>query len=378
MKVQVLQENLIKALNTACRLISAKAQLPVLANILIATEENRLKIASTNLEMGATIWIGAKIEKEGAITLPSRILQEFISSLPAEKIDLEVKENIASLTCGLNKALFNGIAASEFPVLPKSEKKVFVFPGPIFLEAISQVAFASASDEGRPILTGVSVKTDGKLLTFAATDGYRLSVKKIELEKVAIEESKKEKVKSLVIPAKSLIEVGRILTEQQKQEKNLVEMGLTKDENQAVFTFPDIELSTRLLEGEFPDYEKIIPTEYTSKIFLDKEELNQAVKIASIFARDSANIVRLKFTEGKLTISANSPQVGENTSEIGAKIEGEGGEIAFNYRFLLDFLNSVTAGEVVFEMTGPLNPGVFKVKDDPSLIHIIMPVRLQG
>lgn len=378
MKIQVLQENFIKALNIASRLISTKAQLPILANILLATEENRLKIASTNLEMGVTIWIGAKIEKEGAITLPSRILQEYVSSLPADKINFEVKNNIANLNCGSFNASFNGIAASEFPALPKKEKKVFVFSGPVLSQIIFQVAFAAAADEGRPILTGVFVKAEGKLLTFAATDGYRLSVKKAELEKAVVGEFKKEEAKSLMIPARTLSEVAKILSEQEKQEKNLVEVGLTADGNQTIFSFPDIELSTRLLEGEFPDYEKIIPTESTSQITLDREELNKAIKIASIFARDSANIVKLKFTEGKLIISANSPQVGENTSEIEVKIEGEGGEIAFNYRFLLDFLNSSSAGEIVFETTGPLNPGVFKIKDDSSLLHIIMPVRLQS
>jgi len=378
MKIQILQENLVKALNIAGRLISSKTQLPVLSNVLLSTEENRLKIASTNLEMGVVIWVGAKIEKEGSITLPCRILQEYVSSLPADKVDLEVKENIAILNCGQNNASFNGISASEFPSMPKKEKTIFNFPGPFFSKIISQVAFASATDEGRPILTGVFVKSENKTLTFAATDGYRLSVKRIEIDKETKEKEKKTEVKSLVIPARSLIEAEKIISDFQKQEGNIVELGLTKDENQIIFDFPEIELSTRLLEGEFPDFEKIIPTEYTQRVFLEKDELTQAVKIASIFARDSANIVKLSFSDGKLKISANSPQVGQNTSEIEAKIEGEGGEIAFNFRFLLDFLSSIDSKEIIFEMTGPLNPGVFKVKDDPSLLHIIMPVRLQS
>jgi len=374
MKIQVLQENLIKALNIAGRSISSKAQLPVLANFLLATEKNRLKVAATNLEMGVIIWLGAKIEKDGSITLPSRIFQELVSSLPAEKIDLEVKENTANLNCGSFKASFNGISANEFPLLPESEKKIFSFPSEIFSQVINQVAFASATDEGRPILTGVLLKIDGKTLSWVATDGYRLSVKKIETK----ETLKEENLKSLVIPAKTLIEVSRIIADQSKQESVLVEMGLTKDGNQVIFLFPEIELSTRLLEGEFPDYEKIIPKDFSTKVTLDKGELIRAVKIASIFARDSANIVKFKFQEGKLTISANSPQVGENQSEVEAKIEGEGGEIAFNFRFLLDFLNSVVSEEIIFEMSGSLNPGVFRIKDDPDFLHIIMPVRLQS
>jgi len=374
MKIQVLQENLIKALNIAGRSISSKAQLPVLANFLLATEKNRLKVAATNLEMGVIIWLGAKIEKDGSITLPSRIFQELVSSLPAEKIDLEVKENTANLNCGSFKASFNGISANEFPLLPESEKKIFSFPSEIFSQVINQVAFASATDEGRPILTGVLLKIDGKTLSYVATDGYRLSVKKIETKEI----TKEENLKSLVIPAKTLMEVSRIIADQSKQESVLVEMGLTKDGNQVIFLFPEIELSTRLLEGEFPDYEKIIPKDFSTKVTLDKGELIRAVKIASIFARDSANIVKFKFQEGKLTISANSPQVGENQSEVEAKIEGEGGEIAFNFRFLLDFLNSVVSEEIIFEMSGSLNPGVFRIKDDPDFLHIIMPVRLQS
>jgi len=377
MKVQILQENLIKGLNIASRLISSKAQLPILSNVLLATEENRLKIASTNLEMGVNVWVGVKIEKEGAITLPSRIFQEYIAFLPAEKIELEVKENIASLESGAFKASFNGIAASEFPTFPKKEADIFTFSPEILSGVVSQVAFASASDEGRPILTGVSVKKIDGQLVFAATDGYRLSVKKIDLEKAAAKGVKKGEIKDLVIPAKTLNEITKIVIEQGKQEQTLIEMGLTKDGNQVVFVFPDIELSSRLLEGEFPDYEKIIPSEATSKIVLDKEGFEKAIKIASIFARDSANIVKLNFKDGKVVISANSPQVGENTSEIEAKIEGEGGEIAFNYRFLMDYLGAVSSPEINFEMNGPLNPGVFKIEKDPTFLHVVMPVRIQ-
>lgn len=377
MKIQIFQENLVRALNTASRSISSKAQLPILANVLLTTEKNRLKIAATNLEMGVIIWVGAKVEKEGSITLPSKILQEYVSSLPTGKIDLVVKENIASLSSSSFNASFNGISANEFPALPAGAEKVFSFPAKTLTEVIGQVAFASATDEGRPVLTGVFLKKNDKLLSLASTDGYRLSVKKIELAEV-ISDKKEEEFKGLIIPARTLIEVSRVISEQSKQEQFLVEMSLTKDSNQAIFVFPDIELSTRLLEGDFPDYEKIIPGEATTKVDLDKEEFLRAVKTASIFARDSANIVRFKLSDGKVIVSANSPQVGENSCEIGARIEGEGGEIAFNYRFLLDFLTAVQSPEIKFEMTGSLNPGVFRVKGDTSYLHIIMPVRLQS
>lgn len=378
MKIQIFQENLLKALNTAGRSISSKAQLPILANVLLSTENNRLKVSATNLETGVNIWTGAKIEKEGSITLPSKILQEYVSSLPAEKISLEVKENIANLTSTSFNASFNGLAASEFPVLPKGEKKIFSFQSSVLIEVINRVAFASASDEGRPILTGVSFKKEGKTLTLAATDGYRLSVEKVEVAKISTEGKDEEELRSLVIPAKTLLEVSRIVSEQVKQDQSIIEMSLTKDGNQAVFSFPEIELSTRLLEGDFPDYEKIVPQEASTTVTLDKEELLRAIRTASIFARDSANIVKFKFQEGKAVISANSPQVGENISEIGAKTEGGEAEIAFNFRFLLDFLAAVKEGEVSLEMTGSLNPGLFKIKGKASYLHVIMPVRLQS
>lgn len=380
MKIQILQENLIKALNTASRSISTKAQLPVLANILISSDNNQLKISATNLEMGVNLWLGAKIEGEGSVTLPAKVFQEYIASLPPGKIDLEIKENTVELSSGSYTASFNGISAKEFPLLPLPEKKIFTFPAKVLTEVIAQVAFASATDEGRPILTGVYIKKEGQYLSFAATDGYRLSVKKIAGEKPKEKEEKKEEeeTKNLVIPARTLLEVSRIIADQGNSEDTVVEMSLTKDNNQAIFSVAGTELSTRLLEGEFPDYEKIIPGPSDSEVFLDKETFNKAIKTASIFARDSANIVRLNFKESKLTVSANSPQVGENKSEMEVKINNGGGEIAFNFRFLLDFLNSVESEEIIFGMTGPLNPGSFKIKDDPSFLHVIMPVRLQS
>jgi len=378
MKIQILQENLIKAVNIASRSISTKVQLPVLANLLLATENNRLKIAATNLETGITIWVGAKVEEEGATTLPSKVFQEYVSSLQAEKISLSTKENITTLSSGAFLASFNGIGANEFPSLPGDGRRIYSFSAKVFSEIINQVAYAAAADEGRPILTGVFIKKDGPELAFVATDGYRLSVKKIKASELGKEDKKEEEFKGLIIPSRTLMEVLHLISDQGKAENLMVEMGLTKDGNQAIFYFPEAELSTRLLDGDYPDYGKIIPKEFTTSVVLDREELLRAVKTASIFARDSANIIKFKFSEGKLQISANSPQIGENSSEMEAKITGEGGEIAFNYRFLLDFLVSVGSQEVVFEMTGSLNPGVFKIKDDPSFLHIIMPVRLQS
>lgn len=371
MKISVLQENLSRGLTTVSRLVATKATLPVLGNVLLKTDKGRLKLSATNLETGISLFLGAKIEKEGEITVPARILVELVSSLLPEKIDLEAREATLHLASGSFKADISGISASEFPKIPSFQgEPTFLFDKEELIKTLSLVSFAAAQDESRPVLTGVLLRGKiGKTL-LVATDGYRLSVKNL-----AVRKQKEEK--DLLIPAKTLFEVCRIAQEGQDEEKE-IKMALNQELNQVLFSFPQVELSSRLLEGEFPDFEKIIPSSSKTLAEFDKEEFLRAVKIASIFAREQANIVKIKIEGGKMIISAESPQVGANQGEIEAKTEGEKLEIAFNFRFLLDFLNSPIGEEIIFEANGPLSPGVFKVKGDDSFLHIIMPVRIQA
>lgn len=370
MKLSILQENFSKGLITASRSVASKPSLPILANILLETEKGQLKLSATNLETGINLWLGAKIEKEGKITIPAKILTEFISSLPPGKIDLEVRQTNLFVSSGLFKASFAGASASEFPKIPTFEEKpILVFKKEFFSPALSQVAFAAASDEGRPVLTGVLLKKEKETISLIATDGYRLSVKKAKATTMNLEDN-------LLIPAKTLLEVSRIIQEEKGDEKE-VKIALSKEKSQVVFALNQIEISSRLIEGEFPDFEKIIPKETTIQAVFDKEEFLRGVKIASIFAREQANIVKLKIEKGNLKISAEMSQIGENESQVEAKTKGEPLEIAFNCRFLLDFLNSCSQEEIVFESSGALNPGVFKGVEDDSFLHIIMPVRLQ-
>lgn len=372
MKIQILQENLNKGLSTSFRTISTKAQLPVLANVLLKADKNGLQISATNLETGINIKLGAKVEEEGEITIPAKILTEVISSLPAGKIDLESKENTLKILTNEYEASFNGIPATEFPKLPTySPEDLFSLPSEKFLESINQVAFAAATDEGRPVLTGVLIKIEGKTLSLVATDGYRLSLKTIELDTTV-----KEKT-SLILPAKSLMEMARILSENKDEKEKTVKMGFTNEQNQVVFVFPEMELFSRLIEGDFPSYEKIIPQNLSTKLVLDKEGFSREVKVVSLFARDSANIIKFNIQKSVLEMSANSPQIGENKSSLETKLEGEEGEIAFNFRFLQGFLGAVTKPEISLEINGPLNPGAFRGVGDESFLHIIMPVRLQ-
>lgn len=373
MKVSVLQENFLKGLSLTSRFISPKSQLPVLENVLITTEEGGLKLSATNLESGINYWIGAKIEKKGSVCVPAKTLTEFVNFLPPEKIDLETKENSLVLKCGSYSASFIGLPPSEFPVIPAPEEKSFFsLPSQELEKIISQLVFAVAQDESRPVLTGILFQVKENDLLVVATDGYRLSLKKIENPKGL--EKFKEIERSLIIPAKTLTEVGKILGE---EKEGRIKMSLVSSSSQVVFSSSSAQITSRLIEGDFPDFEKIIPSEGTTKIEVEKEEFLRAVRSAAVFARESANIVRLKIENSKLEISANAPQVGENLVRIDVVQEGDDCSIAFNSRYLLDFLNSTEEEKVLLELTGALNPGVFRQKKDSSYLHLIMPVRVQ-
>lgn len=373
MKLTCLQENLSRGLTTVSRSVASRAQLPVLANLLLATEKGRLKLSATNLETGITLWLGAKVEKEGTITIPARILTEFVAALPADKVELVIEDNLLQVTCGGHSARFHGIAASEFPPIPSvGGDEGVLLPEAELRQAISQVVFAAATDEGRPVLTGVLLRFEKNKLDLVATDGYRLSVKKIKADFPA-ELVKKEQ---LIVPARALAEVARSLPE--SGEKASLRLAVTEEANQAIFVSPEVQVVSRLLEGEFPDFGKIIPDEHQTKVILDREEFTKAVKMAAIFARESANIIRLAFAKDEIAVSANTAQVGENKSILGAKMTGRPDQIAFNSRYLLDYLGSITSDELSFEMSGALAPGVFHPEGDDSFLHLIMPVRVQG
>jgi len=373
MKLSILQENLARGLATTSRSVATRAQLPVLSNILLKTDQGRLKLSATNLETGINLWLGAKIEKEGAISVPAKILTEFVASLPAGKVEMEAQENSLKITSGSYEASFVGMASSEFPAIPSLKKKAdLTLSGSLLASAINEVAFAAAQDEGRPVLAGVLLKSQEERLVLVATDGYRLSFKKLKeitgLGKV------KDLKKGLVLPARTLFEVAKITID---DEEGKLGVSVTPEANQLIFATSEVEVVSRLIEGNFPDFEKIIPEKGKTKALLDREELTRAVRMAAIFARESANIVKFTIGGSRFEVSANTAQVGENKSVLEAKIEGEKGEIAFNSRYLLDFLSVVGSEQVSFEMSGGLNPGVFRAVGEPSYLHIIMPVRVQ-
>ncbi|MBU1326572.1 DNA polymerase III subunit beta [Patescibacteria group bacterium] len=365
MNISLLQENLLKALTRTGRIVSTRPQIPIAGNVLLDAKNGGLSITSTNLETSETVWVGGKAEKEGSVCVPSRLLTELVSSFPAETVHLVVKDEKIHISCSGFSATIPGVPAGEFPPVeppPKGGEKI---NKETLVGALSLVLFAAATDEGRPLLTGIKMVSGDGGTTLAATDGYRLSTKTIAF-------SLKQST-DMVIPARTLSEVLKISLEE-KDAKDVVVTAI-KD-GQLIFSIGDTNIMTRLIAGDYPDYKKIIPKAFNTRALLEKEPLARAVKSAAIFARDNANIVRFTLDKQRVIVSANTPNVGENRIEIDAKIDGEGGEIAFNSRFLLEFLSAFPGDEVLFEMTGALNPGVFRPVKDDSYLHIIMPVRI--
>ena len=369
MKIQVLQENFSKALITASRFTSSRAQLPVLGNILLEASRNKLSISSTNLEISIAISIGAKVEKEGTITVPSRVITDLASNFRPGTISLSTEKEQLTIMAERFHSTVSGMNSSDFPEIPQAlGKSAHALPKEEFIEALSQVLFAASVDETRPVLTGVLLIFKKGQLVLVATDGFRLSQKKIPL-KAGVKEG------SIILPKTVLMEVLRLAGE---GEEVLFETR-TKD-SQCVFGIDDTILSSRVLEGEFPDFERIIPKESNIKISLDKEELLRAVKLSSVFARDSANIIGVKVLKGAIELSAESQLAGSQKTEVEAKIEGseKDFEISFNFRFLEEFLHATKGDDAVLEFSTPSAPGVFTDPKDPSFLHLIMPVRIQG
>lgn len=373
MKLSLLQENLNTALSSVSRFVSLKSQLPILGNILMSTDNGRFKLSATNLEMGINFWIGAKIDKEGSLTLPAKEVTEFVSYLSSGKLDLELNaQSLLEIISPKAQSTFATAPVADFPALPPiNDKTAIEIDLKILVDTITQVAFAAATDDSRPVLTAVLCRFTPDSFSLVATDGFRLSLKNIKLVN-PLELPEGSNDLTFLIPSRSLQEVAKLA----KNTKTL-KMGLSKDSHQLIFVIEDLEIISRLIEGDFPDYQRIIPESYTTKIFIDKNEFAQAVKIASVFARESANVVKLAVKKSSLEVSANATQIGQNKATVEARIEGEPLEIAFNYKFISDFLAICQGDEVVIELNEALTPGFFHDQKDPHFTHIIMPVRIQ-
>ncbi|MFH1536268.1 MAG: DNA polymerase III subunit beta [Patescibacteria group bacterium] len=347
------------------RSVGVRSTLPVLDNVLLAVEGKKLKIAATNLEIGVIKYINVDSEEPGEITVPARTLTELVSGLGPNKISVEAKAEVLTVESGKLKASINGIAAAEFPAIPLSSEKGISFPKDIFLTS-SQILFAAAQDEGRPVLTGVLVDVSGGKLDFVATDGFRLAHRKVDLPKEDMS------FKSL-IPRRTFEEVLRIISE---EEVDGVNISQSQNQNQAVFALGNTIVSSRLIEGQFPAWGKIIPEKIVARALIEKEEFLKAIKLAAIFAKNEANIVILNTQKGVLKLESHTKEVGSQENEITGEIEGEELTIAFNTKFILDAISNSPSTQVMIEFSGALSAALIKPVGVEGLEYIVMPVRL--
>jgi DNA polymerase-3 subunit beta len=376
MKLSCLQENLSRGLGIVGRAVATRTTLPITNNVLLATDQSRLKLVATNLEMAISYWIGAKVEEEGTITVPARLLTEFVNSLPNDKIDISLspRTKTLGLKCARFEARISGVDSKDFPPIPTVDggiaTKVEV---EALRQGINQVAFAAASEESRPVLTGVDAQFDKDLVTLAAADGFRLAVYKLPL---ATPISQKTEV---IIPARTLTELNRLMADGGES----VDITINPNKSQALFRLKDTELVSQLVQGTFPQYAQLIPKSYSTRVVIDVAEFLRAAKTASIFARDGSGIVRLvvapggELTPGKLTISARSEEIGDDVGEIDATVEGEEAKIAFNGKYLIDVLSVLRESQVALETTNPSSPGVIRPVGVDNYIHVVMPMFVQ-
>lgn len=366
MKVEIIVSNLIGKLSFLNHAISSKSQLPVLLNLLLETKEGKLRVSSTDLEIGIEVYIPAKIIEEGGITIPARTFIELVSSLTDATIVLQTTQNSLEVISKKTRSVFQTIPKEDFPKLyDEKGELIAVIDEKNIREDFSSVVFSASQDTTRPALSGVLVRREEGGFLLVATDGFRLSMRHYKLS-----DTRTGSKKSFIVPARVFRELLSI-----KEEKKQVEMYIAAGSNQILFQQGEALLVGRLIEAEFPNFEKIIPSDFSLSVAFDREEMQKAVKICSIFARDSANIIKLRFQKNMITVSSNSPSVGENRVEVECVLNGEENEIAFNAKYLLDLFSNLSENELVFDMIGPLNPGVFKIKGDASFLHLIMPIR---
>jgi DNA polymerase-3 subunit beta len=377
MRVTVLQENLAHGLSIVSRAVSPRSTLPVLANVLVATDEGRLRLSATNLELGITCWIGAKIVEEGSTTVPARTFTDLVATLPSDQVEmsLNVRNQKLNVRCASSNTDINCIDSQEFPPMPVPDLAEGI---PINVsdlkEMIQQVAFAASSDEARPVLTGVLLTTQGNQLTLQAADGFRLSIRKAELSS-----SPSRPIKA-IIPARALAELARIASD----GETTVTMVLPASRGQVIFHMKDFELVSQLIEGSYPDLEQVIPRSHQTRTVISTPAILKACKQAEIFAREGSHIARIQITPGAdnqpgtVEISGQSEETGFNQTVIDANIEGTQLLIAFNVRFLREVLDVVKTANVILETNIETTPGVFRPAGEDNFLHVIMPMHLGG
>ena len=376
MKVTLLQENLSRGLSIVSRAVSPRSTLPVLANILIATDEGRLRLSATNLELGITAWIQARVEEDGATTIPSRTFSDLVNTLPGDQVvlALNTETQTMNIRSGASTNDIKGIDADEFPPLTPPDMEGAIQLNVVdFKEMIQQVVFAASSDEARPVLMGVLLTVTGDQITMASADGFRLSVRKATLSAPV------EKPVTAIIPARALSELARISGD----DDDVISMVVPEGRRQVVFRVKNAELTSQLIEGTFPDYEQIIPRSHKSRTLVSTKALLKACKQAEIFAREGTNVARLDIKApasdmepSEIEISAQSEETGSNETIVEATVDGVGLLIAFNVKFLREVLEIIKTPNVAIETSAANAPGVIRPVGDDDFTHVIMPMHL--
>lgn len=360
MKLQVTQENLARAFGSVARVASTRNTLPILSNVLLKTVDNRLSVAATNLDIAITHQIGSKIQKTGAITVPARLMQDFVTSLPDGILDLELKDNKLSITTDKYQSTINGISAEDFPVMPAIKGgSSWKIPVGGLKRSLQKVVFAASNDDARPVLTGVYFHMLNGEVTVAATDSYRLAEHRLGKHRGKL---------NFLVPGGAASDLLRIIGDTSN------EVTITHDDQQVLFRVGDITLVARLIEGNYPDYRKLIPTKFATVARLRREDFINIAKVSSLFARESAGSITINAEDAKVSINAIASQLGENTAEADAQIKGAG-EVTLNSRYLIEALNAYAGEQIDFCFNGKLEPCVLRSGDDSDYLHLIMPLR---
>ncbi len=386
MKLSCLQENLTRGLGVVGRAVASRSTLPITQNVMLSSDQGMLKLSATNLEIAITTWIGAMIEEEGAITVPHRLIADLVNSLPSDRVDLDLRgpdpddptaggASVLHISCGRSRTHINGASAEDFPPIPQVDSGVATnIDASVLRAGIGLVAFSAASDESRPVLTGVELKLEESNLVMAAADGFRLAVYTGELSEPVAEAMK------VIVPARTMQEIQRLASEQSAP----IQVTLSPEKGQVMFKLEHVEVVSQLLQGSFPNYDQLIPERYETRAVMELDDLKRATQSAAVFARDGSNIVRLEMMPqesgegGQLKVSARSEEVGDNLDELDIdQLEGDDAKIAFNVRYLMDIVNVLGRGKVALEVTNSSSPGVFRPADNDRYVHVVMPMYVQ-
>jgi DNA polymerase-3 subunit beta len=360
MKLSITQENLNHGLSTVSRIIGNRNTLPVLANVLLQTKDNRIQLSATNLEMGITHWIGGKVEEDGAVTIPAKLFSEYVHNLPAGNVSLTKEKDTVHIDSNGFSSKINGISAEEFPSIPSVSGNVeFQVAAKTLKNALSQVVHVTSGDDSRPVLTGVYLHARDGMLYAVATDSYRLAEKQI---------METDTECNVVVPARTVTEVLRLLGDSE-------DVTVKIDDNQISFGFNETELVSRIIDGEFPDYRQLIPQEVPTTARVNTGELQDITKAATLFARETTGSVTVKIARDSLYMESVASQVGENSSEISGEVSGEDMEVALNGKYIADALSVIDTDQVDISLTGKVNPCLIQPVDDDSYLHIVMPLR---